>query len=130
MATETKTETIVDRLVAAIMAGIAKLADSQPTLNFPTDTESESLIRSLFTTGSKPHMRARAKPTATPAESVLFTIVAWHRSPGNLHSIMNAQWKVNRDTFDRLESLSTVLVLVAFGRSVACANWDRALGRS
>ena len=80
MATETKT--VVDKLVAAILAGIAKLADSQPTLNFPTDTESESLVRSLFTTGSKPlYSRARKIDRDTGGISFIYfgcmASVAW-----------------------------------------------------
>ncbi len=131
-------ENPIDRFVAAILAAVRILVDKKTDgpddkpLSFPDSDDTERLVRSIFPYNGRPKMLTRARKNAAVDESVFFTFVNWHISQGNLGSIMNARFKISMgeidaETFDRVESLATVAVLVLRGRSTAVDNWNRAI---
>ena len=125
---------LIEKYVAAILAAVGILQEKQTNgpdgnpLQLPDTETVERLVRSVFTeTDGKPRILKRARKNAAVDESVFFTLLDWHISQGNLGPIMYARQRVDAETFDRLESLATVAVLVLRGRSTAVDNWNRAI---
>jgi hypothetical protein len=109
-----------------------KLWDKLSLSAKPTDEQLKQMVDMCTTTrGNSFRFLKRPRKSTTNEASVLFERLRWHRvipgSTGWLGSAINSTWKVDSETFDRLDTFAT-LVSMAQGRTSWTDEWVKALG--
>jgi hypothetical protein len=98
---------------------IAKLA-ANPKINTPSQ---DLGIKAIAGCLNKNNGKWRATPPKEHDAKLLWKLVKFHRSTGNLHSW---PWFAPKMLTDQLDTLAIMLL---DGRSNAASNWQRVLGR-
>jgi len=134
--------TIHDTLMPAWEAGMEAIAD-EPELIDDIEAvidlleEHDYTIEDLFGhwfTDRGGNLRVRSRHTANKAPEGLDDLVAsgfsmfkWHRSGGSIDSLMIASFALGRTLYGQVETLTTLLNQIVYGRSPAARRWEHAL---
>ena len=141
-------KTVDGDLLPALREAMGKLRESEDSADIVADIEAldahlrehesslDDLLHHWFTDRGG-NLRKRANHTAKKAPNrevseivaTGFAMLSWHTSGGSIDSLMIARFRVGATMYGYLESLTTLLALVVYGRSVAADRWARVLGR-
>jgi len=101
------------------------------------DIVREAIAGSLNTRSGRP-LASAPKRDKKPVANVLWRLLAWHRSSGNMGSVFGVRWDcddlVTARNLDMTgpelhDALDTLALLLTGGRSRASDAWTHALGR-